>query len=791
MKRFTLILAALAALAAGAQNNGMWKAHPKYLGTEATCLVDARDKAFFIASNQLYAFDKTTLEVQALNKETGLNDINTTGLFRNAREHYTVVTYKNSNIDVVRDDGTVVNIPDLKDAIFNCAKGINDVTFSQGKMLVATQFGLVIIDGGTMQVKDTYYYNRNLTSAIQCGQALIVSTEDGIFYDQRSNHDNFDAFTATGMNYTNAHFFPINNNKFFLRSDEELDVVSLEVTDGINYEVTLVTGGAANYIQEMPGGFLANFYGSKSYYTFNEEGENATRVSATAEYFSCDPAGDGTVWAMGANGVHKKGVSKYYAPNGWGITVNAFYGAYNPGNGCYYVCRTTDNAILGSANSKPTAAKTEIWRYDGSKWKNVTPVGAPTDCGAGNYWLAFEPGQECSYFYSTRGASYVNPVTGTSSTRFGAIVHVVNDTVKTVYDGRNKSATVLANAPLVFMNALALDNDGNLWGVQPFPSRTVDSSGPYAVVLPKDKLHDPNVTLSDWILPNVTGLTGDNKRSTMAVSRGTNIKVFSIGGYEKPVYIWDDGGDPSNPNIRAASYTSIPDTDGTMTEWTWMRCVVPDTLGNIWVGFSDGFFYFNPTEAFNADFKVHHPKLKGETGYFLDGEDVICIAVDGQNRKWLGTANQGVVLVSEDGTELLAQFDATNSLLPSSYIYSITYLPNSNSIMVVTDQGIAQYYYEAPSGVETYDNVLAYPNPVTPDFTGYVTISGLVKDSYVTITDRKGNTVAQLQASGTTVHWDACDADGSRLETGVYNVFAGPSETEMSAHPVTQIRVIK
>ncbi len=60
----------------------------------------------------------------------------------------------------------------------------------------------------------------------------------------------------------------------------------------------------------------------------------------------------------------------------------------------------------------------------------------------------------------------------------------------------------------------------------------------------------------------------------------------------------------------------------------------------------------------------------GEFHYLLESEVVNTIAVDGANRKWIGT-NNGAFLMSEDGTEQIEYFNADNSPLLSNVILDI------------------------------------------------------------------------------------------------------------------------
>ena len=175
IKKFSLIIVALVAIVANAQVTGQWVMHPKYLGSGAANLIDAGNKVFFQSGNTMFTFDKETLTVATLDREHGASDFIVTGCYYNYDSNYLLITYNNSNIDVVRANGSVVNIPDLKDVVYNGPKAINDVTFAGGKAYLATQFGLVIIDDRTLQVVDTYYYSGGLTSAVQMGDYLFVA----------------------------------------------------------------------------------------------------------------------------------------------------------------------------------------------------------------------------------------------------------------------------------------------------------------------------------------------------------------------------------------------------------------------------------------------------------------------------------------------------------------------------------------------------------------------------------------------------------------------------------------
>ena len=70
----------------------------------------------------------------------------------------------------------------------------------------------------------------------------------------------------------------------------------------------------------------------------------------------------------------------------------------------------------------------------------------------------------------------------------------------------------------------------------------------------------------------------------------------------------------------------------------------------------------------------------------------------------------------------------------------------------------------------TDDNVYAYPNPVTPDYTGLITVVGLTLNADVKILSSSGKLIAEGRSNGGSFTWDGCDRNGDRVASGVYMV---------------------
>ncbi len=123
-------------------------------------------------------------------------------------------------------------------------------------------------------------------------------------------------------------------------------------------------------------------------------------------------------------------------------------------------------------------------------------------------------------------------------------------------------------------------------------------------------------------------------------------------------------------------------------------------------------------------------------------------------------------------------------------IFSVLCDPNNNKVYFGTDQGLVIYTSNSAPASEDYSDVYAYPNPVRPDYTGWITIRGLMDKSLVKIADAAGNVFFTTRSEGGMVTWDGCDASGERVKTGVYYVFASQNENGDASGVVTKIMVV-
>ena len=305
------------------------------------------------------------------------------------------------------------------------------------------------------------------------------------------------------------------------------------------------------------------------------------------------------------------------------------------------------------------------------------------------------------------------------------------------------------------------------------------------------------VAKTDWVSVNLGDIKGGKDNKILACKK-SNMFIISDGLWDGNLVGYDTKGTYENTSDDTYMiWSKFIDQDGKNFDPIHICAVVEDKNGKVWLGTDNGVVEItkpaNLTKESMTKNRIKVPRNDGTqlADYLLETLYVTSIAVDGTNKKWLGTLTSGVYLVSENGDEILEHFTAENSSLPSNTIYSLECDPNSNSVFIGTDVGLVEYSSATAPASADYSNVYAYPNPVRPEFTGWITIKGLMDNSLVKIADAAGNVFYSTISEGGMVTWDGCNADGQRVKTGVYYVFASQNEEGgSSSSAVTKILVV-
>lgn len=248
---------------------------------------------------------------------------------------------------------------------------------------------------------------------------------------------------------------------------------------------------------------------------------------------------------------------------------------------------------------------------------------------------------------------------------------------------------------------------------------------------------------------------------------------------------------------KIVAYESFVNQDGTnISNMNGVRCVEEDLNQNIWIGTNQGPFMLERSEIEQGGSTFTQVKVPRNDGtnyadYLLSGIDILSIAIDKAGRKWFGTNNNGVYLISEDNMTQVQHFTTDNSKLLSNNVLSIAINNTTGEVFFATDNGLCSYVSDATeTNIEmTTDNVWAYPNPVEPGYTGNITITGLSLNADVKILTANGAIVNEGHSNGGTYVWDGCDQKGRRVASGIYMVATATSKGEKGT--VCKIAIVR
>lgn len=359
----------------------------------------------------------------------------------------------------------------------------------------------------------------------------------------------------------------------------------------------------------------------------------------------------------------------------------------------------------------------------------------------------------------------------------GKLTHYYNKD-NSLLEGAVDGNQILGN-DYVLVHSLLSDKSGSLW--------VLNSQASHRSILEwKDnewKAHDQAQLMEDnYSFAAMTGLMQDKNGALWFVN--DNHQAPAIVCYQ-----------PQTNELQMMK-KPFSNQDGVSIDLYYIKCIKEDLEHNLWVGTDQGPFYITQnTFASNSPTltQVKVPRNDGTNyaDYLLSGVDITCIAIDAANRKWFGTSNNGVYLISADNMEQIEHFTASNSPLLSNNIESLAINDATGEVFIGTNQGLCSYMSDATatSNEMTKDNVWAYPNPVKPDYTGLITITGLTFDADVKIVSTNGSLVNQGRSNGGTYTWDGNDLKGRRVASGIYMVETATSNGSQGT--VCKIAIIR
>lgn len=182
----TSLFISATALSLNAATFDNWKAYMAY--GNVTDIEPAGKMVYVLSSNSIFSYNTNDGSVNTYDKVYPLSDCTVSKIAWNNSVKKLIVVYENNNVDLLDNNGNVVNIVGYKDKSMNVDKTINNVVINGRMAYLCTAFGLVQIDMESGLIKDTYNIGRNVANCAFSRNYIFVSTTDGIFKgDTNSN----------------------------------------------------------------------------------------------------------------------------------------------------------------------------------------------------------------------------------------------------------------------------------------------------------------------------------------------------------------------------------------------------------------------------------------------------------------------------------------------------------------------------------------------------------------------------------------------------------------------------
>lgn len=767
---------------------GKWRTHLAY--NNVSQLAQSDNKIYAVSDGALFSVDKQEGEggIEFYSKLSGLNGSNISRIEFDSTSKQLLIIYANGNIDLLSSGG-VINISDLYNKQMSSSKEVNQIQFYQNKAYLACNFGIIVLNMSKKEIADTYYIGTNASEV----KVLATTIHNGTIYALTPN-----AIYEASVSEPNLVNYEFWSSLAGLPGSGDLQGIGsfagrlfiqrgnkLYMQDQVGW-TGFLSDIIVNYFNISNGKMLVNVSESTIYVIDDAlKYKKVESIGSTpdAEY---DLANDTYWFAANALGVisYKQSSSEeatlnYFKPKG--PAVNIPWNMTFAGDKLF--------VVQGGRMSGQYFRDGLVMMYENGLWTNILEKNIQdldsTKLPIFDFMnVAVDPTDNKHFYVASFGA--------------GLFEFRDNIFAKRYYirDGISNIETADNDKPYEYMrlDGAIFDKNQNLF----LTNIRVGKSIVVKVRLASGKWEELNYPFSyvkQAVIPTLNGL--------MISNQNANQKWIASLRYNPGICIFDDNGTISDQSDDKSIFIETfvyPETDNSGK--TVLQSISPslvyttaqDKNGVVWVGTDQGPFLFqNLSNVYNQDYTCSRVKIPRNDStnladYLLVNEKIKAIAIDGANRKWIGTESSGVYLMSENGQQTIQHFTVSNSPLLSNDILSIAINPLTGEVFFGTGQGIVSYQSDASEAGSTFSNVYAYPNPVREGFTGVITITGLVENTQVKITDISGNLVCQTVSNGSIATWDGKDVHGRKVSTGVYLAICSSYDGTQST--ITKILVI-
>ena len=741
------------------QTNQLWKGYFSY--NEIVDVESASGKVFAGTQNLIFSKALNTSDLTIYNSVTGFKPESITTIHHSDAFNKTIAGNSNGLILILNGDGSISSKVDIIEdvPVPPNKKKINDFYEHNGRLYIATDYGISVLNLATSEFVITYFIGTSgeetevLQTTVLGDEIYAVTRNFGIRKGNLTNPNlfdfsqwqTFDAGFWVGMVTFNNQIVATNTNaRTYRYSGLAFQEVLNQSQPGLKLKTTgsnlIVTTRNHVYVLSETFSQLANITNIPDYTA------NFTSATVLDDYIYIGTEEDGLFATPLANPTTFENIS----PNG-------------PVRNYIFRVKKAPNflwAVYGDYTRQYNPYPLEEYGISNFSneggWKLI-PYETLFDAKSISD-IIFNP-KKPNQIFATSYLSGLLKIEGAAITLF--------DNTNTGSNGLESISTTSID---VRVNSPAFDKDGNLW-----MTNVSTANGIKAI----KKLR----TDGQWQSYSVDDVTNDSfgRYGPMAIDKNSTKWIPTI----------NDGLLAFNENysnkfiVLNSNTGNLPDND--------VRCVAIDNRNQLWIGTYSGLRILPSVDRFITETELSANSIIIQEGDLAQElfyqQTILDIAVDGANRKWVSIADGGVFLVSPNGQQTIYQFTKNNSPLPSNNINDIEIDGVSGEVFFATDKGMVSFLGTSTKPSSDLANVYVYPNPVRPEFSGTVKISGLTDKAIVKITDIEGNLVHETTTSGGTIEWDTKAFGKHKVASGVYMIFVSSEDgTDTTVKKVMIIR---
>lgn len=315
----------------------------------------------------------------------------------------------------------------------------------------------------------------------------------------------------------------------------------------------------------------------------------------------------------------------------------------------------------------------------------------------------------------------------------------------------------------IVINDVQEDSKGNIWLLNYWAA----DRKPISVITPENNIF--SYKFDSPLFPNIVNVTNlvIDENNTKWFAGDFNGDVATDG-----LYYFNENG--TLENLSDDVWGKLSQSNGLRNRD--VRALAIDKFGELIIGTSVGVDVIPNTS--DPSF------VRGDQYFAMRQQTINSILVDPLNQKWFAT-EKGIFLTSSDGSFLLANYNKSNSPLPSDNIKSLAMDNIKGVVYAGTDFGLTGIFTVFNEPKENFSELRVYPNPIVLDdnINNSLIIDGLIKSSQIKVLDISGNLVNEFNSiGGKTTFWNLKDFNGNLIASGIYIVVAFDAEANEVGH---------